>query len=237
MAKSTVDEIRQRFDQDVERFSNLETGQSTTLDAAQNLEMITEGIFRLHPQVADVLDIGCGAGNFMMKLLQKKSPLNIHLVDLSQPMLDRAQERILSYSPASMVRASQTDIRDLILPEQSFDAVVAAAVLHHLRSDQEWKAVFENVYQSLRPGGSFWIFDLVTHENPAIQQYLFNDLYGAFLSNFRDANYRDHVFEYIEKEDSPRSTGFQLSLLAQVGFRTVEVLHKNLCFASFYGIK
>jgi len=27
--KSTVDEIRQRFDADVERFSNLETGQST----------------------------------------------------------------------------------------------------------------------------------------------------------------------------------------------------------------
>jgi tRNA (cmo5U34)-methyltransferase len=29
--KSTVDEIRQRFDADVERFSNLETGQSATL--------------------------------------------------------------------------------------------------------------------------------------------------------------------------------------------------------------
>src|SRR5687768_11443821 len=31
--KSTVDEIRRRFDADVERFSNLETGQSATLDA------------------------------------------------------------------------------------------------------------------------------------------------------------------------------------------------------------
>ncbi|MGI6419673.1 MAG: hypothetical protein ACOX1P_28900 [Thermoguttaceae bacterium] len=33
MEKSTVDEIRQRFDADVERFSNLETGQSATIDA------------------------------------------------------------------------------------------------------------------------------------------------------------------------------------------------------------
>jgi glycerol uptake facilitator-like aquaporin len=31
--KSTVDEIRQRFDADVERFSNLDTGQSATVDA------------------------------------------------------------------------------------------------------------------------------------------------------------------------------------------------------------
>ena len=33
MSKSTVEEIRQRFDGDVERFSNLETGQSATVDA------------------------------------------------------------------------------------------------------------------------------------------------------------------------------------------------------------
>lgn len=31
--KSTVEEIRQRFDADVERFSNLETGQSATVGA------------------------------------------------------------------------------------------------------------------------------------------------------------------------------------------------------------
>lgn len=31
-AKSTVEEIRQRFDADVERFSNLETGQPATVD-------------------------------------------------------------------------------------------------------------------------------------------------------------------------------------------------------------
>jgi tRNA (cmo5U34)-methyltransferase len=31
--KSTVDEIRQRFDADVERFSKLETGQQAAMDA------------------------------------------------------------------------------------------------------------------------------------------------------------------------------------------------------------
>ena len=38
--KSTVDEIRQRFDADVERFSNLETGQSATADAPLGMELI-----------------------------------------------------------------------------------------------------------------------------------------------------------------------------------------------------
>jgi tRNA (cmo5U34)-methyltransferase len=40
--KSTVDEIRQRFDADVERFSNLETGQSATIDAPLAMALVAE---------------------------------------------------------------------------------------------------------------------------------------------------------------------------------------------------
>jgi tRNA (cmo5U34)-methyltransferase len=40
--KSTIDEIRERFDKDVERFSNLETGQSATMDAPLAMELITQ---------------------------------------------------------------------------------------------------------------------------------------------------------------------------------------------------
>ncbi len=38
--KSTVEEIRHRFDNDVERFSNLETGQTAAMDAAIAMELI-----------------------------------------------------------------------------------------------------------------------------------------------------------------------------------------------------
>jgi tRNA (cmo5U34)-methyltransferase len=39
--------------------------------------------------------------------------------------------------------------------------VLAAAVLHHLRADQEWRDVFAAFHRALRPGGSLWVFDLV----------------------------------------------------------------------------
>ncbi len=42
MNKSTVEEIKERFDNDVERFSNLDTGQLSTIDAKVSLELITE---------------------------------------------------------------------------------------------------------------------------------------------------------------------------------------------------
>ncbi len=44
-SKSTVAEIRQRFDGDVERFSNLETGQSATVDAPLAMSLVTEAAF------------------------------------------------------------------------------------------------------------------------------------------------------------------------------------------------
>ena len=94
MKKSTIQEIRERFDNDVERFSNLETGQLSTLDAAISLELITESAKRINPQATNVLDIGCGAGNYTLKILSKLPDLNCTLIDLSRPMLDKAYERV-----------------------------------------------------------------------------------------------------------------------------------------------
>jgi len=45
------------------------------------------------------------------------------------------------------------------------------------------------------------------------------------------------VFTYIDKEDSPRPVTYQLELLRKVGFKQVDILHKNSCFAAFGGIK
>jgi hypothetical protein len=51
MSKSTVDQIRERFDGDVERFSNLETGQSATIDAPLSLSLIAEAVARVAVQL------------------------------------------------------------------------------------------------------------------------------------------------------------------------------------------
>jgi hypothetical protein len=56
MSKSTVDQIRERFDGDVERFSNLETGQSATIDAPLSLALIAEAALRVTPRATSLLD-------------------------------------------------------------------------------------------------------------------------------------------------------------------------------------
>lgn len=44
-------------------------------------------------------------------------------------------------------------------------------------------------------------------------------------------------FDYIDREDLPRPVTYQMDLLRKVGFRHVEHLHKNSCFAAFGAIK
>jgi tRNA (cmo5U34)-methyltransferase len=230
--KSTVEEIRQRFDADVERFSNLQTGQSATIDAPLAMELVAAAAASVTPGAAHVTDVGCGAGNYTLKLLERLGrSVDVTLIDLSRPMLDRALERIRPQT-SGRIEAIQGDIRDIPLGEANCDIILAAAVLHHLRTDEEWLAVFRKFHHALRPGGSLWVFDLVESDLPAVRE-LMRRRYGEYLASLGGETYRDHVFAYIEKEDTPRSLLFQLDLLRRVGFTACEVLHHNTCFAAF----
>jgi tRNA (cmo5U34)-methyltransferase len=233
--KSTVDEIQQRFDADVERFSNLETGQSATVDAPLAMALIAQAAACTTPHARQVLDVGCGAGNYTLKLLSYLPNLDVTLIDLSGPMLARASDRVTP-ATAGSVTTLQGDIRELELADDSFDIILAAAVLHHLRADSEWREVFAKFHRVLRPGGSLWVFDLVESSIPAVRG-LMQRKYGEYLTEFKDEAYRDHVFAYVEKEDTPRPLTFQLDLLRQVGFSQVDVLHKNICFAAYGAVK
>ena len=235
MTKSSVAEIRARFDADVERFSNLETGQSATVDAALALELVAEAATATTPRARSVLDIGCGAGNYSLKLLARLPALDVTLIDLSRPMLDRAESRVRAAGAARVV-AHQVDLRDAQFSQGTFDIVLAAAVLHHLRADDEWHAAFGNLYRWLKPGGAVWIFDLVDCGIPALAAAT-RARYGDYLTALGGADYREKVLAYIDREDSPKSLDYQLDLLKRVGFAGVEVLHKSGPFAAFGALK
>ncbi|MGD9237159.1 MAG: methyltransferase domain-containing protein [Desulfobacterales bacterium] len=134
------------------------------------------------------------------------------------------------------IRILQGDFREIDLPARGYDIILAAAVLHHLRDDQDWESSFEKIYRLTAPGGSVWITDLVAHETEPVQALMWQR-YGDYLCAQGGENYRAKFFEYIDKEDSPRPVTYQMDLLRHVGFDQVELLHKNCCFAAFGAIK
>lgn len=233
--KSTPDEIRARFDADVERFSNLETGQTAVIDSPLHMELLTRAAALTTPKARRLVDIGCGAGNYTLKLLEQLPDIEVTLVDLSQPMLDRALQRINTVTGAP-IETVQGDIREIDLGIERFDIVVAAQCLHHLRGEEEWRDVFRRIFASLRPGGSFWIADSVEHEIPAIRNMV-EQRWGDYLADLKGNEYRDRVLAYVEKEDTPRPVQWQLDILRSVGFSRTDVLYKHNRFACFGGVK
>ena len=240
MKKSTVNEIKTRFDNDVERFSKLDIGQTSTVDAVLAMDLITKAAALVTPGASQILDIGCGAGNYTLKLLQRLPNLDVTLIDLSRPMLDRAEDRIGDVSKGARangkITALQGDIREIDIGEGQYDIVLAAAVLHHLRGDGEWESVFEKIFRALRSGGGFWVFDLVEDTLIPVQRLMW-ERYGEYLVEFRDDKFRDLTFRYIVQEDTPRSLLFQVELMRKVGFVDPVVLHKNICYAAFGAVK
>ena len=100
--------------------------------------------------IRDVLDAGCGDGNFTASLAEHG--FEMHGVDLSSGGITRARGR---WQAVQFAEASVYE--DLLEPfgrKEPFDAIVTVEVIEHLYTPRTF---CDRVYASLRPGGYFLI--------------------------------------------------------------------------------
>ena len=99
-----------------------------------------------------LLDVGCGPGYYEMLLADTGAEL--HAVDYSQGMVDKARENLASKGINADVR--QMNALDLDYPDGYFDAVVSRNVLWGLT---EPVRAYSEILRVLRPGGRAYILD------------------------------------------------------------------------------
>jgi tRNA (cmo5U34)-methyltransferase len=229
--KSSPEAIRQNFDQQVERFSNLETGQTTAIDSPLCMELVARSAALLNPDAKNVMDLGCGGGNYAVKITSLLPDVDCTLIDLSANMLEAAKIRV-SANISGKVTSIQGDYRDIELGEDCYDVVTAGTTLHHLREDQEWELVFGKVYNALKPGGTFWINDIVISETEEISQLMMEGWLSVLRKQISPEEIEMYMGRY-ESEDTPRTLSYQIDLMKQVGFSETILLHKHFNFAAF----
>ena len=233
--KSSPEAIRQNFDQQVERFSNLETGQTTAIDSPLCMELVARSAALLNPNSTRVMDLGCGGGNYAVKVTSLLPDVDCTLIDLSANMLAVAEERVAAVI-SGKVLAIQGDYREIPLEENAYDIITAGTTLHHLREDREWESVFRKVFKALKPGGTFWINDIVIGETDEINRMML-DGWLSILQKQVSQEEIELFMDRYESEDTPRPLSYQLDLMKQVGFSKTIVLHKHFNFAAFGAIK
>jgi ubiquinone/menaquinone biosynthesis C-methylase UbiE len=104
----------------------------------------------------EVLDVGAGYGAVSEEVLQAFPAARVTLQDYSQPMLDRARQRLADRS--DHLRYVLCDLVDPSWPNQAggpFDLAVSAIALHNLRDSEKIFACYRAIHDLLKPGGCF----------------------------------------------------------------------------------
>ena len=99
------------------------------------------------PNDGVVLEVGCGYG-YVLNYLSLENPTR--QVVGNDPALDRVDVAQGTIGDRQNIRFVAGDCRHM--PEEDFDGIVIADVLHHVPYEEQAK-ILEDVYRKLKPGG------------------------------------------------------------------------------------
>jgi phosphatidylethanolamine/phosphatidyl-N-methylethanolamine N-methyltransferase len=105
-----------------------------------------------------ILEVGVGTG---ISLPDYSSANRIYGVDISQPMLDKAQERVTKLNLSHVEGLSVMDAEHLNFPDDSFDVVVAQYVVTTVPNPE---ATLDEFARVLKPGGEIILVSRVGAE-------------------------------------------------------------------------
>ncbi len=180
-----------------------------------------EGVFLdCVPSTASrILDLGCGDGRLLALVLKHCPQASGIAVDFSPVMLERARRRFAGNDRVS-VREHNLDQP---LPDfGKFDAAVSSFAIHHLTHERK-RALCAEVFQLLKPGGTFCNLEHVSSPTPRLHTQFF----AALGQN-------------VETEDPSNKlldVETQLGWLRAIGFEDVDCHWKWLELALLAGIK
>ncbi len=148
---------------DVRRFYHNLAGRYDTLDAWGKRLFFGKGYLALDraieahlPPDGHILDLGCGTGLNVARLLALELPFRSYIgVDFSEDMLAKAGAK---FEHLENIRFKQLDLSREILPEGPFDLIVSTWVFEHLADPSD---VVEKAWQRLVPGGHIVLLFMV----------------------------------------------------------------------------
>ena len=113
-------------------------------------------------QLGNILDIGCGPGDVMLRLAAARPSARITAIDGSSAMLELARQAVHSAGQQQRVTLLQGYVPGLPLEERSFDAVLSKDLLHHLPDPM---VLWSEARRLGRRGAAIYVMDLMRPES------------------------------------------------------------------------
>jgi ubiquinone/menaquinone biosynthesis C-methylase UbiE len=179
--------------------------------AAMRRQLIPMLKTRLDPAKDHIgLEIGVGTGSAARPLLMSMPNIKLDVLDLSQPYLDHAKERLAQFSNVTYLQGQGED-----LPQQneSLDFVYSVYVFHEIPMEIR-KQIVSEVYRVLKPGGLFVLADSIQKGDDKDYDWVLD----LFPQNFHEPFYMNYI---KNSTDELFSEGGKWSILEhKIGFTT-----------------
>ena len=102
-----------------------------------------------------LLDAGCGGGRNLNWFL--KNGFDVCGVDESPAAVAQARALAASLAPALTTNDFRVEpVEKMSFADEDFDAVISSAVLHFARDENHWRAMVDEMWRVLKPGGIFF---------------------------------------------------------------------------------
>ncbi|MEA5472198.1 class I SAM-dependent methyltransferase [Spirulina sp. 06S082] len=221
--------------------------------AAEQIDMILRIVAMTQPQVESFLDLGCGDGILGRSLYQSYPDSRGIFLDFSATMLTTAKANFAGISENFRFVAEDFGAeywRDRLIPEMSalnlthFDVIVSGFAIHH-QSDDQKRAIYQDIFSLLKPGGLFLNLEHISSRSQWEEQ-CFNELFIDSLYRFHQAkgsqNTKEEIaHKFYHRDDknanilAPMET--QCQWLTEIGFIDVDCFLKIFEIALFGGLK
>jgi SAM-dependent methyltransferase len=123
--------------------------------------------------ISRVLDLGSGDGRLLRLVKLARSGVASIAIDFSPAMLERLEQ---NFAQDSSVAVVSHDLNDP-LPDAlgTFDAIVSSFAIHHVPHARK-RALYEEVFAHLAPGGVFLNLEHVASPTPALHRQFLDAL-------------------------------------------------------------
>jgi tRNA (cmo5U34)-methyltransferase len=195
-------------------------------------------------QVDRFIDLGAGDGGFAELLLELYPGSSGVLVDFSEPMLAAAERRLAGKNGRwRIVEAdlAKSEWLEALPRGEQFDAAVSRLAIHHL-PDERKRALYEEAFRLLRPGGLFINWEHV--ETAGLAEGLFDEFFRErLLQAEQEHEHPRQPEEVLRSYDDAADDDIlcdpetQCNWLRQIGFEQVDVSFKLPGLAIFGGSK
>ena len=173
-----------------------------------------------------VIELGCGEGDLTHYLFKVIPNLEMEVLDVSAEMLSLAKTKLVNYR--DKVRYMQSDANEHVkfVGNEQYDVIVSAWTIHNFIWDDK-KEIFQQIFSSLKPGGTMLLMDKIYADDPVVSQ----SSYDSQIARYEKLNdlVREDMLAHELQDYSPEYKMSELQTkvtLESVGFKNFKIIDR-----------